>query len=91
MGQVTVWLGAESLDEPSGNMVERSVSTIIKHPQFISGLREHNIALLNLSAPVTFNQYIRPVCLAQSGSEYEEGYAWVTGFGYTGTYGKRSI
>lgn len=70
-------------------MVERSISRVIIHPSFRPSSLSNNIALLNMSSPVTFNNYIRPVCLAESGSVYEEGYTWVTGYGDTDTYSRK--
>uniref|UniRef100_A0A3Q3BZ45 Serine protease 27-like n=1 Tax=Haplochromis burtoni TaxID=8153 RepID=A0A3Q3BZ45_HAPBU len=41
---------------------------IIKHPNYNSGTNDNDICLLRLSSPVTFNNYISPVCLAASDS-----------------------
>lgn len=62
--------------------MSRSVSTIILHPDYDSDTNDNDIALLRLSSPVTFTDYIRPVCLAASDSVFNNGTdSWVTGWG----------
>ncbi|TRY96511.1 hypothetical protein DNTS_031549 [Danionella cerebrum] len=76
---IVVYLGHYLQTDP--NVVVRSVSTIIRHPYF-DFLKRNDIALLMLSSPVGFTDYIRPVCLAASGSSYAAGTeSWVTGWG----------
>lgn len=44
--------------------------------------KENDLALLRLSSPVEFSDYIRPVCLAAKGSFFPDGLSsWVTGWG----------
>ncbi|KAK5617220.1 hypothetical protein CRENBAI_010493 [Crenichthys baileyi] len=62
--------------------VSRKIIKIIVHPKFNYSTFENDIALLRLSSSVKFTNYIRPVCLAASGSEFSNGTAsWVTGWG----------
>lgn len=86
---LVVWLGTESLSEPSSHKVVRSVVTMKKHPSYRPSSLSNNIALLKMASPVTFNKYISPVCLAKSESKYDEGYLWVAGYGKTWTHGRR--
>uniref|UniRef100_A0A3P9HP47 Peptidase S1 domain-containing protein n=1 Tax=Oryzias latipes TaxID=8090 RepID=A0A3P9HP47_ORYLA len=59
-----------------------SVSKIIVHPNYDSRTNNNDLTLLKLASPVTFNDYIRPVCLAAAGSDFPGGTSsWVTGFG----------
>ncbi|KAM4525598.1 testisin isoform 3-T4 [Odontesthes bonariensis] len=45
-------------------------------------LFNNDIALMKLSSPVTFNNYIRPVCLASSASQiFNSTSCWATGWG----------
>ncbi|XP_066498630.1 polyserase-2-like [Hoplias malabaricus] len=82
--QVTVYLGEQSLGNPSSNVVSRKVSQIIKHPGYISTTNDNDIALLKLESTVTFTPYITPVCLAATGSTFFNGtLTWVTGWGDT--------
>lgn len=62
--------------------MSRSVATIILHPKYNSDTNDNDIALLRLSSPVKFTDYIRPVCLAASDSVFNNGTdSWVTGWG----------
>ncbi|XP_061911769.1 testisin-like [Entelurus aequoreus] len=78
----TVSLGRQNLDGLNLNEVSRTVQTIILHPGFDSSTFDNDIALLKLTSPVNFTDYIRPVCLAASSSNFISGTdSWVTGWG----------
>ncbi|KAL6476709.1 hypothetical protein MHYP_G00152080 [Metynnis hypsauchen] len=82
--QVTVYLGDQSLSNQGSNtnVVSRSVSQVITHPNYSSFTHDNDIALLQLSSSVTFPNYITPVCLAAAGSTFFNGtLTWVTGWG----------
>ncbi|XP_070846574.1 transmembrane protease serine 9-like [Chaetodon trifascialis] len=75
-------LGRQNLQGDNPNEVSRTVSTIILHPNYDSNTNDNDIALLRLSSPVTFTDYIRPVCLAAGDSVFNNGTdSWVTGWG----------
>ncbi|XP_069011772.1 transmembrane protease serine 9-like [Embiotoca jacksoni] len=75
-------LGRQNLQGGNPNEVSRTVATIILHPNYDSSTSNNDIALLRLSSPVEFTDYIRPVCLAASGSVFNNGTdSWVTGWG----------
>ncbi|XP_048103527.1 mucin-5AC-like isoform X3 [Alosa alosa] len=77
-----VYLGRQNQEGSNPNEVKRTVSRIITHPSFHPVTRDNDIALLRLSAPVTFTNFISPVCLAASGSVFLNGVdSWVTGWG----------
>ncbi|XP_041830927.1 serine protease 27-like [Melanotaenia boesemani] len=79
---VLVYLGADSLQSTNPNAVSRSVSQVIIHPNYNSVTFDNDITLLQLSTPVTFTDYIQPVCLAADGSIFAGGLnIWVTGWG----------
>ncbi|KAM4526304.1 mast cell tryptase-like [Fundulus diaphanus] len=62
--------------------VSRDIVKIIVHPKFNNNTLDNDIALLKLSSSVKFTNYIRPVCLAASGSTFQNGTSsWVTGWG----------
>uniref|UniRef100_A0A3Q2WN86 Serine protease 27-like n=1 Tax=Haplochromis burtoni TaxID=8153 RepID=A0A3Q2WN86_HAPBU len=85
---LTVNLGRQSLRGSNPNAVSRTVTQIIKHPNYNSGTNDNDICLLRLSSPVTFNNYISPVCLAASDSIFYSGVnSWVTGWGDIGSGG----
>ncbi|XP_068581899.1 trypsin-like [Cebidichthys violaceus] len=78
----TVYLGRDTQQLLNFNEVSRSLIEIIRHPDYNSNTNNNDIALLRLSAPVTFTNYIRPVCLAAEGSTFAAGAScWVTGWG----------
>ncbi|XP_063076992.1 transmembrane protease serine 9-like [Engraulis encrasicolus] len=77
-----VYLGRQSQEGSNPNKVSRTISQIIMHPGYNSDTLDNDIVLLRLSSPVDFNDYIRPVCLAASGSTFSPGAnVWFTGWG----------
>lgn len=84
-------LGRENLQGSNPNEVSRSVALIILHPEYDSDTNDNDIALLRLSAPVKFTDYIRPVCLAANDSVFNNGTdSWVTGWGAVEEGGERA-
>ncbi|KAL3986561.1 caspase 1 [Sarotherodon galilaeus] len=82
---LTVNLGRQTLHRSNPNAVSRTVTKIIPHPNYNCTSYNNDICLLQLSSPVTFNNYISPVCLAASNSTFYSGVnSWVTGWGNTG-------
>uniref|UniRef100_A0A3P9L0F3 Peptidase S1 domain-containing protein n=1 Tax=Oryzias latipes TaxID=8090 RepID=A0A3P9L0F3_ORYLA len=83
---VNVVLGLQTLQGSNPNSVSQTVTTVIVHPDYNSGTSDNDIALLQLSSPVTFNNYITPVCLSSTGSTFYSGVnTWVTGWGNIGS------
>uniref|UniRef100_A0A3B3HB40 Peptidase S1 domain-containing protein n=1 Tax=Oryzias latipes TaxID=8090 RepID=A0A3B3HB40_ORYLA len=83
---VTVVLGLQSLQGSNPNRVSRTITTLIIHPNYNSETSDNDIALLQLSSPVTFNNYITPVCLSATNSTFYSGVnTWVTGWGNIGS------
>ncbi|XP_019747943.1 tryptase-like, partial [Hippocampus comes] len=80
-GNVTAFVGRHSQTGSNPNEQNRSVSLIISHPDFNSSTSDNDVALLRLSSPVTFNDFIGSVCLAASGSTFFDGtQSWFTGW-----------
>ena len=44
----------------------------------------YDVALLELSEPVTFNEFVQPICLPERGVNFEGWQAYVTGWGEAG-------
>lgn len=47
------------------NAIDASIAEITIHPNYTDGSYYHNIAVVRLTEPVKFNNYIRPACLSQ--------------------------
>uniref|UniRef100_A0A8C9XPT7 Peptidase S1 domain-containing protein n=1 Tax=Sander lucioperca TaxID=283035 RepID=A0A8C9XPT7_SANLU len=79
---LTVSLGLQSLQGSNPYGVSRTVTKVIKNPNYNSKTNDNDICLLQLSSPVTFTNFIVPVCLAAPGSTFFSGVSsWVTGWG----------
>ncbi|XP_073670118.1 polyserase-2-like [Paramisgurnus dabryanus] len=82
---LTVLLGLQTQSGLNPNSVSRTVSQIIKHPNYDSNTNDNDITLLHLSSPVVFTDYIKPVCLPSNDSTFYNGTSsWVTGWGNIG-------
>uniref|UniRef100_A0A672KEG5 Peptidase S1 domain-containing protein n=1 Tax=Sinocyclocheilus grahami TaxID=75366 RepID=A0A672KEG5_SINGR len=68
-----VYLGRRTQQGVNANEISRNVTTIIVHPSYDRTTNNNDIAVLRLSARVTFNDYIRPVCLAAQSSVFISG------------------
>ena len=49
---------------PTANHVERTFSAIFTHPDYDAAAIQNDVALLKFDTPITFNDYVRPICLA---------------------------
>ncbi|KAM6913337.1 transmembrane protease serine 9 [Lycodopsis pacificus] len=79
---LVVYLGRQNQQSSNPNEVQRTVTKVINHPGYNSSTDDNDISLLELSSPVTFTNYISPVCLAAPGSSFHSGIdSWVTGWG----------
>lgn len=79
---VILHLGLQTLSGSNPNQQIRSLKQAIIHPGYSSFTNDNDLCLLQLSSPVTFTNYIKPVCLAASGSIFYNGTdSWVTGWG----------
>nr|XP_028557399.1 serine protease 27-like [Podarcis muralis] len=84
MFQYNVLLGAYQLSHVSDNAVISDVEQIILHPDYYNGLSgsSGDIALIKLKSPVKFTNYILPICLPESSTQFPLNEScWVTGWG----------
>ncbi|XP_038619803.1 serine protease 33-like [Tachyglossus aculeatus] len=83
----SVILGTSTLEPISPDGVTRNVKQIVAHPSFTGSVEaSYDIALLELSEPVSFTEKIRPICIADAASRPASGTpCWTTGWGSTGT------
>ncbi|KAM9336642.1 chymotrypsin-like protease CTRL-1 [Symphorus nematophorus] len=78
----TLYLGRETQSGPNNNEVSRSVTQVIIHPDYNNTLFNNDIALMKLSSPVIYTNYIRPICLASNSSQFHNAtLCWATGWG----------
>jgi secreted trypsin-like serine protease len=61
---VSIVAGDHTLNDSTGREQKRRVSKIVMHPNYRSSDLNYDVALLKLSRPLTFNQYVAPVTLA---------------------------
>lgn len=67
------------------NEESRGIVQSVIHPSHDFITEDNDIALLRLSAPVNFTDYIYPVCLASANSTFHNGTSsWVAGWGEKG-------
>ncbi|XP_053371240.1 polyserase-2-like [Clarias gariepinus] len=79
---VTVKLGLYTLEGNNAYRESRWLKRVIIHPDYRKGKHDNDIALLQLYSNVSFNDYITPVCLAETGSTFYNGtLTWATGWG----------
>ncbi|XP_043089103.1 testisin-like, partial [Puntigrus tetrazona] len=83
----TVYLGRQSQNTSVSNPheVSRGIRSIVPHPDYDPSQCVNDIALLRLSEPVNFTNYISPICLAANDSVfYNCTTCWSTRWGETG-------
>ncbi|KAG7507235.1 mast cell tryptase-like [Solea senegalensis] len=80
--QYILYFGRETQSGPNIREVKRTVSKVIVHPDYNNTLLNNDIALMKLSSPINFTDYIRPVCLASNSSVFHNStLCWSTGWG----------
>ncbi|XP_077386677.1 polyserase-2-like [Festucalex cinctus] len=79
---VKAFLGRQSQEGSNPNEEFRRITRIIIHANYNPHTLDNDVALLKLSSPVNFTDFIRPVCLAAQNSTFFTGTeSWVTGWG----------
>lgn len=81
----TAYMGLhDQRDRTNAKVQSRSIKTIIQNPYFNDYTYDYDIAVLELSSPVTFTKEILPICLPDVTHQIPAGKAmWVTGWGAT--------
>ncbi|KAG8136498.1 hypothetical protein E2320_005073, partial [Naja naja] len=58
------------------------VARIISHPNYDSTSKNNDVALMKLQSPLSFNDFIQPVCLPNAGMMFEtDQQCWISGWG----------
>ncbi|KAJ3643195.1 hypothetical protein Zmor_025920 [Zophobas morio] len=77
----TVHLGSTTLQSADSNRVVLATSTHEIFPNFDPMSLEHDIGLIKLHMPISFNDYIQPIQLARLGQTTEGALAIASGWG----------
>ncbi|XP_026207707.1 serine protease [Anabas testudineus] len=81
----TLYFGRVTQSGPNIYEVSRTVSQVISNPDFNNTFLNNDIALMKLSSPVSYTDYIKPICLASNSSQfYNSTLCWATGWGRIG-------
>uniref|UniRef100_A0A7N6AT25 Peptidase S1 domain-containing protein n=1 Tax=Anabas testudineus TaxID=64144 RepID=A0A7N6AT25_ANATE len=77
----TLYFGRVNQSDPNIYEVNRTVSQVIVNPDYNNTLLNNDIALMKLSSPVNYTDYIKPICLASNSSQfYNSTLCWATGW-----------
>nr|KAF6490721.1 serine protease 27 [Molossus molossus] len=77
-----VLLGARQLVKPGPHATYARVKRVESNPLYQGMASSADVALVELEAPVTFTNYILPVCMPDPSVIFESGMkCWVTGWG----------
>ncbi|XP_072342962.1 suppressor of tumorigenicity 14 protein homolog [Scyliorhinus torazame] len=78
----TAYLGLHRQLELNDHVVQKSLKQIIVNENYNPQTFNNDIALLELSSPVTFSSVIQPICLPDATHNFPVGKSiWVTGWG----------
>ncbi|XP_053160411.1 suppressor of tumorigenicity 14 protein homolog isoform X2 [Hemicordylus capensis] len=79
----TAYMGTRIINKNSNNhIVMRPIKRIIVHPYYDQYISDYDIALLEMEAPVFFNELVQPICLPSSPRVFIYGtVCYVTGWG----------
>uniref|UniRef100_A0A8C1Y905 Transmembrane serine protease 3a n=1 Tax=Cyprinus carpio TaxID=7962 RepID=A0A8C1Y905_CYPCA len=72
------------IDQPVNAVQSLAVEKIIYHSRYRPKGLDHDIALMKLVEPLSFNGFVEPICLPNFGEEFEDGkMCWISGWGAT--------
>lgn len=83
-GTWEAYLGLHRQKQIGSMVVQRDIKRIIPHPNYNDYTFDNDIALMELSKPVVYSEYIKPICLPSSTHVFPTGHTvWITGWGAT--------
>uniref|UniRef100_A0AAQ4QNW8 ST14 transmembrane serine protease matriptase a n=1 Tax=Gasterosteus aculeatus aculeatus TaxID=481459 RepID=A0AAQ4QNW8_GASAC len=83
-GTWEAYLGLHIQGNTAKNVVKRNLKQVIAHPNYNAYTYDNDIALMELDSPVTYSDYIRPICLPSPQHDFPAGSTvWITGWGAT--------
>nr|XP_046245751.1 ST14 transmembrane serine protease matriptase a [Scatophagus argus] len=78
------YLGLHTQRNIAPSVVKKNLKQIISHPNYNHYTYDNDIALMELDSPVTYSDYIRPICLPAAQHDFPAGNTvWITGWGAT--------
>lgn len=84
------YMGMRVMNSASNAAATRQIRRIVQHTQYDQFTSDYDIALLELSAPVFFNELVQPVCVPAPSHAFTSGTnCFVTGWGVLTEEGKR--
>jgi secreted trypsin-like serine protease len=86
---LTVKLGLHRRSAPDGNLQTRRVRRIVQHPDYSPSTLQNDVALLELTAPVTYQPRVQPIAIRATNAPVGTP-AVVSGWGWTMAWGSAS-
>ncbi len=78
------YLGLHIQRKVGGAVVKKNLKQIIPHPNYNAYTFDNDIALMELDSPVTYSDYIKPICLPAPQHVFPSGNTvYITGWGAT--------
>ncbi|XP_056297744.1 ST14 transmembrane serine protease matriptase a [Pseudoliparis swirei] len=83
-GTWEIYLGLHTQGGVGNAVQKRNLKQIIPHPNYNAYTYDNDIALMKLDRPVTYSDYIRPICMPAPQHDFPMGNTvWITGWGAT--------
>ncbi|XP_074496372.1 ST14 transmembrane serine protease matriptase a [Sebastes fasciatus] len=83
-GTWEAYLGLHTQNKIGSAVVKKNLKQVISHPNYNSYTYDNDIALMELDSPVTFSDYIRPICMPAPSHDFPiASTVWITGWGAT--------
>uniref|UniRef100_A0A3Q4G7T7 ST14 transmembrane serine protease matriptase a n=1 Tax=Neolamprologus brichardi TaxID=32507 RepID=A0A3Q4G7T7_NEOBR len=91
-GSWEIYLGVHTQKMLGSPVQKRNLKQVIPHPNYNQFTFDTDIALMELDSPVTYSDYIKPICLPAPQHEFPPGQdVWITGWGATREGGSAAI
>ncbi|XP_062242553.1 ST14 transmembrane serine protease matriptase a [Platichthys flesus] len=83
-GTWEAYIGLHTQSKTGSPAVKMNLKQVISHPNYNEYTFDNDIALMELASPVTYSDYIKPICLPAPQHDFKVGTeVWITGWGAT--------